>query len=95
MLRAKNVHFLEEAFKEDAEYAYDYWEQYWVVDDELFDKNLDSKCTITRFGYKERREFAKKDCKEWNFYLCEKFSKKTMPAPGFTFPTPVKSEDLE
>lgn len=98
MLRAKNVHLIDEGFQDGSEYSYDYINKYWVVDDELFDKHKDSNCTISEAWNigRDQRELRKENCTKWHFYLCEQFQKKTIPAPpGFTFPTPAKSEDLE
>lgn len=55
-------------------YFYDFTETYWLVDEQGFKVNIDSKCTVSapnsKIGFKRKTKQVK--CTEWHFYLCER-----------------------
>lgn len=67
-------------------FRYDYFETYWVVDEEYFNKNITSNCTITipvNMNQGHDRILKKVPCTEWHFYLCQK-KVTTIPSENLT-----------
>lgn len=52
-------------------YEYDYSETYWVIDEDMYNKSENGKCTVS-IVEKGQRKFKKVSCSEWHFYLCIK-----------------------
>lgn len=56
-------------------YEYDYIETYWMVDKDLYKKDIDSTCTISQYE-NGNRKFKDVKCTDWHFYLCEKIGRR-------------------
>lgn len=56
-------------------YEYDYLETYWMVDEDLYYKDVDSTCTVSH-NEKGKRIFQTVKCTHWHFYLCEKLGRR-------------------
>lgn len=50
-------------------YDYDYKESYWVIDEDIYNKEEMGQCTISFFE-SDKRNLKKVNCTEWHFYLC-------------------------
>lgn len=56
-------------------YEYDYLESYWVVDSGVYNKFMNSTCTVSYVDGNQRK-FKAVNCTEWHFYICEKLGKR-------------------
>ncbi len=57
-------------------YEYDYVESYWMVDKNLYNKDVNSTCTTSQYIEKDQRTFKDVKCTHWHFYLCEKLGRR-------------------
>ncbi|CAL8092093.1 unnamed protein product [Orchesella dallaii] len=71
-------------------YKYDYMETYWVVDEEGFKKDVNSKCKVSRpadaTGF--TRVLQEVSCSDWHYYICERLTVPSTKPQPIPYPIP-------
>ncbi|CAL8116825.1 unnamed protein product [Orchesella dallaii] len=94
MVRGSNKNWYRKPEVTTQLYSYDYLETYWILDEEGFKKDKDSKCIVSAPSNKDGsvRKNVTVSCTEWNFYLCEM---QTKPQKPFTEKLPYEIPKTE